>query len=93
MADLIDRQGALDAFNGDLTIQAAHNAGRVYRYLKMVTDRIKALPAVQPKRGEWIKMHWKAFRCSVCKRVSEYSTNFCPNCGADMRGEAYVDRI
>jgi rubrerythrin len=37
------------------------------------------------KRGKWIKIHWKAFRCSVCSRVSEYNTNFCPNCGADMR--------
>jgi hypothetical protein len=37
-------------------------------------------------RGEWIKIHWKAFKCSECKGISEYYTDFCPNCGADMRG-------
>lgn len=37
--------------------------------------------------GEWAKICWKAFRCSECKKVSEYYTNFCPNCGADMRKE------
>lgn len=42
--------------------------------------------------GEWIKIHWKAFRCSECKKVSEYYTNFCPNCGADMRKEVKNDR-
>ena len=24
--------------------------------------------------------------CSVCKEMSEYLTNYCGNCGADMRG-------
>ena len=50
---------------------------------------LKKLPTVHPKRmnGEWNKIHWKAFRCSECNRISEYHTNFCPNCGADMRGE------
>lgn len=37
------------------------------------------------KHGEWIKIHWKAFRCSACKGISEYYTDFCPNCGADMQ--------
>lgn len=25
--------------------------------------------------------------CSVCCQCIAYPTNFCPNCGADMRGE------
>ena len=49
MDELIRKQDALDAFNGNVTISAARNAGRVYTYLKMVTDRIKALPPVQPE--------------------------------------------
>lgn len=40
------------------------------------------------RTGKWIKIHWKAFRCSECKGISEYYTDFCPNCGAKMRGEA-----
>ena len=49
MDELIRKQDALDAFNGEVTVVAARNAGRVYTYLKMVTDRIKALPPVQPE--------------------------------------------
>lgn len=27
------------------------------------------------------------YECSVCRVWSRYHSNFCPNCGADMRGE------
>ena len=26
-----------------------------------------------------------AMRCSACNEIAEYPTNYCPNCGADMR--------
>ena len=42
-------------------------------------------------RGEWIFPYGdkKYKRCSVCGSVFysiPYNTNFCPSCGADMRG-------
>ena len=54
-------------------------------------------PTIEPKRGEWIdtsnKIHYK---CSVCDyrapmiwedyEVAEWLSDFCPNCGADMKG-------
>ena len=53
------------------------------------TDEIiKALPTVQPerKKGEWSDGYrWQ--RCSLCKQTGKKSWNYCPNCGADMRGE------
>ena len=38
----------------------------------------------EPKRGEWIdfKNGWK---CSACGKWNNETSNFCPNCGADMR--------
>lgn len=43
-------------------------------------------------RGEWIKKEgslWTLATCSVCGELSvEGDKPFCPNCGADMRGEA-----
>ena len=27
------------------------------------------------------------FKCSVCGQLRWFETNYCPNCGADMRGE------
>ena len=49
----------------------------------------------QPKRGKWIYSDGEpatigesySVVCTACKEWSEYCTPFCPNCGADMRGE------
>ena len=92
MDELIRKQDALDAFNGEITVVAARNAGRVYTYLKMVTDRIKALPPVQPKRGHWILDRSGAYCCSECMEpcatyvMMRPRDRFCKMCGADMRG-------
>ena len=43
----------------------------------------------QKQIGKWIYAH-----CSVCHTTHDAPTNFCPNCGADMRGEKmprYID--
>lgn len=60
-----------------------------YMDTKSIVDLLRDLPSAQPERktGRWTKIHWKAFRCSECNRLSEFCTDFCPNCGADMRGE------
>ena len=66
---------------------------------------ITAMPSVQPKRkkGEWIQVvkHHKddeqeydyiEITCSVCgvkRRIGWTGANYCPNCGADMRGEEH----
>lgn len=54
------------------------------------------------KKGEWIKaekhyykdddqhFYYYEFRCSECgamRKIGWTGANFCPNCGADMRGE------
>ena len=55
-------------------------------------------PTIEPQRktGKWIKVNGKtAINCSICYHCSwslsfEYTVkrfNFCPNCGADMRGK------
>ena len=55
--------------------------------LDEIIDDIPTADVRENVKGEWIKIHWKAFRCSECKGISEYYTDFCPNCGADMRGD------
>lgn len=58
-------------------------------------------PTVEPVHGEWIVHEWKEakkglvepslllakYECSRCHYLFENNSNFCPNCGADMRGE------
>ena len=52
-------------------------------------------PTYLPKRGKWIYRNGKPATigesfgvfCTACKEESEYCTNFCPNCGRDMREE------
>ena len=47
-------------------------------------------------QGEWIKWNFKTFgamgdceyKCSNCEKVYGGEYNFCPNCGAKMRGGA-----
>ena len=58
---------------------------------------IERLTPYQPehKPGRW-KEHIfegimggrpRALMCNQCNSLSLHATNFCPNCGADMRGE------
>ena len=66
----------------------------VYGYC---AERIYSAGYRKQSEGEWIligngngrRIHWK---CSVCGfetlDASNGDTNFCPNCGADMRGGA-----
>ena len=58
---------------------------------------IKALQSAEPKRGMWERHYCKdgnpdGWQCDKCKEwyyFGQTLPNFCPNCGADMRGEQY----
>jgi hypothetical protein len=57
-------------------------------------DFLKRLPSAQ-HTGRWERVfiaeletsELDIFKCSECKKMHWYESNFCPNCGADMRGE------
>ena len=42
----------------------------------------------EPKQGEWNVRHdtMYHFECPFCKYLHQYKDNFCPNCGARMKG-------
>lgn len=63
-----------------------------WRIGTFILDPIPTADVRENVRGEWIFPYGdkKYKRCSVCGRVFysiPYNTNFCPNCGADMRGD------
>ena len=77
MSDLISRQAVLELIaDYDLS-------------MGQVVKGIHALPSVENK-GEWIYQQGIVpykWRCSRCEKMFKTDFNYCPNCGADMRGE------
>ena len=72
------------------------NAGiRWFISAEAVFDTILNAPTIEPrKKGKWILGGYEDmyYICNCCQhKESEYylkpKANFCPNCGADMRGE------
>ena len=57
-----------------------------------IIDRFIAFASAQPRKGKWSKEMIGAtpykYRCSKCNKYSRAMYDFCPNCGADMRGDS-----
>lgn len=92
MADCISREAAIDtAF--DYRVDVIENDyDRGYQTaVKDIAKALNAIPAadVRPvKRGKWTNGKYRdIYACSVCGDIVVVRKNFCPNCGADMRGE------
>ena len=64
-------------------------------FLKWLNSKANLEPFAQErKKGKWIDetfspwgLVYHPYRCDQCGEHSEADSNFCPNCGADMRGE------
>ena len=72
-------------------LRSFHNGS----YGRSINKAIEVLKQ-EPKTGHWthpkvVAMPYEyADSCSCCKewgKVLTFNANFCPNCGADMRGE------
>ena len=68
----------------------------VYIDKKECARRIEAIPAVSDRpKGEWkrrlvdngFNADWVCSECGYRVKIDFVSFNFCPNCGADMRGK------
>jgi len=99
MSDLISRQAAIDAvktYLKDCQVEDADWHGNGIEY------ELESLPSAHPKRkiGKWqiTDAYPHNVYCSEChKRFAQthwvvwedgsLPRNYCPNCGADMRGE------
>lgn len=69
------------------------DSGCWIRY-KMFERVIESIPSVERKNGTWIDETFKPwglvyhpYRCDQCGDHADCTYNYCPNCGADMRGE------
>ena len=60
---------------------------------KTVYERLKQAPSADRPRGKWVYhkdnmpcVRWDRWECDQCHNRTEYISDYCPNCGADMRG-------
>ena len=93
MSDLISRRQIHDYIQSQINPYGKPFEGTAYEFGLKIMDYIKNMSTVKPVRGEWVpeeKIYRSPlalnYRCSQCGETSR-KTNFCPNCGCDMRGE------
>lgn len=72
MANLIDRQAAIDSLDGEINIAGRVNAQAVIDYVSMVKDRLERLPSAEPE----------IIRCKDCK-YRDPEDKIC-DCGHDI---------
>jgi len=85
MAEYIEREKALSAQNKAMN-------------LSEMRERLKRIPAADVRpvvRGKWQsweqdKPPCKWYSCDYCGFHALIESNYCPNCGADMRGDQDV---
>ena len=102
MSYLINRQTVIDAVHEELDECLIWDESGEFT-ANEVERIIYTLPSIQPERekGMWDSIGYQQFRCTRC--FAEYTQkqlegmkaylsdsifpNYCPECGADMRGE------
>lgn len=91
--DLISRQAATDALRKMQTYKIFSGDDMLLIDQAGAMTELMLLPPAEPKRGRWHYSDGKPARiglsfgviCDQCGTESEYCTNFCGECGADMR--------
>lgn len=89
---LIDADDLKKTYYRELNIEPGET-GACYIAFGMfprMIDNAKTINA-EPKTGRWRvaknKGATRYYVCSECDGVGDTTMNYCPNCGADMRGE------
>ena len=91
MSDLIRREDAIKAIN--LRARIPHDVASAY-YASMAINAIYSVPSADRPLGEWIRTIFTDCGSPIdeCSNCGHYINgdmkvrNFCPNCGARMKG-------
>ncbi len=97
--DVIYRQEAIDAVK-KLCLHYTPTKSVKHPHIDFVVEELGRLQSAQSQRnkGKWILTDFpdeQTYECSACNEIWTFITGtpidngayFCPNCGADMRGE------
>lgn len=100
--DCISRAEAIKCLECDFDITGKENMKTVVNYINSAHDKIVNLPRVKQEpikptvesrpviHANWLSGDCKGAHCSNCEEYTPFvygAYNFCPNCGADMRGK------
>ena len=97
MTDYISREDALiclPQYPENYTNEQAKNFLNGYYQMWKNVENCAAADVVEKKHGHWRKMNMacygggtiREYECSVCEEHQIARSDFCPNCGAWMRG-------
>ena len=91
MDELIKRQDALDALCDACTL-ASVKSECIFKNLESCMDHnaILDVPTIEERKtGKWKpdRDNERDWYCSECDYLGNRWFKYCPNCGADMRGE------
>ena len=66
---------------------------KILEYNKALCNFIKSIPSADRPQGEWIYIDepiignpYGRYKCSKCNLEEPFESDFCPNCGARMKG-------
>ena len=87
---LIDGDWLLDVVENVIEWDTERDRNRIIHQVRELTPTIE-----ERKKGKWrrrlvdcgFNADWHCSRCGWKTSLEEHGYNFCPNCGADMRGE------
>lgn len=87
-SDTISRQQAIEALDKRFDSIPMEQTSEIL----MLRKDLRNLPPAQPKTGKWALQsddYHEYYECDQCGMAVGLDDvrNFCPNCGADMRGE------
>ena len=85
MSDYISRDYAVENME-NFPWDTEHDRNAAIHLVRELVPAADVRPVV---RGVWEYISFMTCRCSVCKEIFHElaGDNFCPNCGADMRGK------
>jgi len=95
MKDMIYREDAIDELMHIIPYKRYHNGEYVFLLNKReCLKAIKAIPSADRPQGEWkrrlvdngFNADWVCSECGYRVKTDFVSFNFCPHCGARMKG-------
>lgn len=76
-----------EAFETDTEMQRWDSGCWIrYKLFENLLEKQPKADVVHVVHGEWKWTGSNNLRCSECGEIAPTSYNFCPNCGADMKG-------